>query len=81
MHFRMHSVDIKEKSEFLLKKPTEYSHVIFFEKQEGGGLLDVQILINRVTSYFTCQNPTHSEYEDGDLPNIDFSAEAPDWDP
>ena len=41
----------------------------------------ISLLINRVTSYFTCRKPTGSEYEYGDLTIIDLSAEALDWDP
>ena len=41
----------------------------------------IPIFINRVTSYFTCRKPTHSEYEYLDLPRIDFSAKDLDWDP
>ena len=41
----------------------------------------IPLLINRVTSYFTCRKPTGSEYEYGDLTIIDLSAEALDWDP
>ena len=46
-----------------------------------GGSLVIPLLINGVTSYFTFRKPTRSEYEDGYLPIIDLSVEAPDWDP
>ena len=41
----------------------------------------IPLLINGITSYSTRQKPTRSEYEDGELPIIYFSVEAPDWDP
>ena len=37
--------------------------------------------INGVTSYFPCRRPTRSKFEDGDVPWIDFTVEAPDLDP
>ena len=78
---RMHGVEINETPKFLLKKPTDSSHAIVVEDPEGGGSMVIPLLINGVTSYFTCRNPTRSEYEDGDLTRIYFSAEAPEWDP
>ena len=63
---------------FILKKPIDSSHVIVIDDPEGDGMLVIPLFINGVTSYFTCQNTTRSEYEDGDLPRIGFSVEAPD---
>ena len=37
--------------------------------------------INSVTSYFPCWKPTCSEFEDGDVPRIVFTAETPYCDP
>ena len=81
MRCRIHGVDSNETPEFLLKKITDSSHEIIVEDPEGGWLLVIQMLINGVTGYFTCQKLTRSEYEDGDLPRIDLSAEALDWGP
>ena len=77
----MHGLENNETPKFLLKNPTNYSHAIVVEEPEGGGFLVIPLLINEVTSYFKCQNPSHSEYEYGDLPRINFSAEDSDWDP
>ena len=66
---------------FLLKKQNNYRHIIIVEEPEVGGSFVIPFLINGVSSYFTCRNLTLSEYEDGGLPRIDLSAEAPDWDP
>ena len=41
----------------------------------------VLISINGGTSYFPCQKPTRSEFEGCDVLRIDFTEEAPDWDP
>ena len=65
----------------LLKNPTDSIHVVVVEKTEGSALFVIKLLINVITSYFKCWNTSCSEYEDGDLPRTDFSAEAPHWDP
>ena len=41
----------------------------------------VPISINGVMSYFPFRKPTRYKFEDGDVPRIDFTAEATDWDP
>ena len=76
----MHGVYIDEMPNFILKNPIDSSHVVVIEEHEGCGSLVITIFINLVTSYFKCQKPTRSEYEDGDLPRTYFSAEAPEWD-
>ena len=81
MQCRMHVVDINEAPKFLLRNTTNSSHAVIVEDPEGGGFLVITHLINRVTSYFTCQNPTQSEYEDAELPRIYISTEALDWYP
>ena len=79
MKCRMNGVEINETPKFLLNNPNESSHAIVVEDTEGSTLLVIPLLINGFTSYFTCRNPARSEYEDGDLPRIDLSAEIPDW--
>ena len=81
MQYRIHSVEINETPKFILKNPTNSSHAIIIEVPEGDGLLVIPLLINIVTSYFTCQKPTRSEYEYGDPQRTDFAAEDSDWGP
>ena len=54
MQCRIKGVDINETPKLLLKNPINSSHVIIIDEPEGGGLLVIPLLINRVTSYFTC---------------------------
>ena len=41
----------------------------------------VPLSINGVTTYFPCRKPTRSGFEDGDVLQTNFIAEALDWDP
>ena len=61
-----------------MNNPKYSSNAIVVEEPEGGGLLVITIFISGVTSYFTFQKPTRSEYEYGDLKIIDFFVEDPD---
>ena len=76
----MNGVYINETTKFVLNNPTNSSHAINIDEAEGVGSLVIPLLINGVTSYFTCRKPTQSEYKNGDLPRTYFSEEARDWD-
>ena len=80
MQCQMNGVEVNKTPKFLLKRPTDSSHAIFVDDPDGETPMIVTISINGVASYFPCQKPTHSKFEDGDVLRIDFTAEAPDWD-
>ena len=77
----MNSVELNETPTFLLRRPTNTRHLIVVDVIDGETPMIVPLSINGVTSYFPCQKPTRSKFEDGDVPRISFTAEAPDWDP
>ena len=81
MQCRMNDVEINETPKFLVKHPTDSSHAIVVDEPDGIAPLIVPLSINGVTSFFTCRKPTRSEYDDDGVPRINFTAEAPDWDP
>ena len=72
---------MNETSKFLLKQLTDTSHSIVVYEPDRETPTIVPLSINGVTSCFPCRKPTRSEFEDGDVLRIDFTAEAPDWDP
>ena len=76
----MNGAEVNETPKFLLIQQTDTSNTIFVDDPDGETPLIVPLSINGVTSYFTCRKPTHAEFEDGDVPRIDFTAEEPDWD-
>ena len=41
----------------------------------------VPLSINGVTIYFPCKKPTRYKFQDGDVPQIYFTADASYWDP
>ena len=81
MQCRMNGVEANKRPKFLLKRSTDSSDAIVVDEPDGETQMIVLLSINGVTSYFLCQKPTRSEFEDGDVPRIDFTAEAPYWDP
>ena len=70
MQCRIHVVNNNENPTFLLKNPTDSNRVIVVEEPKWGASLVIPLFINGVTSYFICQKPTRSKYEDGRLPKL-----------
>ena len=77
----MNTVDMNETPKFLLRQPTNKIHAIVLDEPYVETPMVVPLSINSVTSYFPCQKPTRSKFEDCDVPRIYFTEEAPDWDP
>ena len=80
MQCQINGVEVNKTPKFLLKRQTDTSHTIVVNKTEGETTMIVPLPINGVTRYFPCQKLTCAKFEDGDVPRIDFRAEAPDWD-
>ena len=80
MQCQTNGVGVNEIPKFLLKQPIDTSHAIVVDDPDGETPMIVPLSINGVTSYFICRKLTHAKFEDVDVPRIDFSAEAPDWD-
>ena len=77
----MNSVEVNKTPTFLLRQPTNTSHAIVVDETKGETQIIVPLSINGVTNYFPCWKPTCSKFEDGDVPRIDFTPEAPYWYP
>ena len=51
------------------------------DEPDGNTPIIVPLSINSVTIYYPCCKLTRSKFEDDDVPRIDFTVEAPYWDP
>ena len=51
------------------------------DEPDGNTPIIVPLSINSVTIYFPCCKLTCSKFEDDNVPRIDFTVEAPYWDP
>ena len=80
MQCQMNNVEVNEMPKFLLVLTIDTSHAIVVDDPNGETPMIVPLSINGVTTCFPCWKPTRSEFEDGDVLRIDFTAEAPDWD-
>ena len=70
----MNGVEVNETQEFILKQPTDTNQTIAVDDTDGETPMIAPLSINGVTSYFPCRKPKRSEFEDGDVPRIDFTA-------
>ena len=77
----MNVVEVNDTPEFLFIQTTDTSHTIVVNDTDGETPMIVPLSTKGVTIYFPCWKPTHSEFEDGDVPRLGFTAEAPYWDP
>ena len=73
----MNGVEVNETTIFF-KGPTDSIRAIVVDDPVGETPMIVPLSINSVTNYFSCRKPTRSKFEDGDVPQIDFTADAPD---
>ena len=81
MQYRINSVEMNKTPKFLLKRPNNTSHAIVMDEPYGETTIIVPLSINGVTIYFPYRKPTRSDFQRCEVPWIDFTAEAPDWDP
>ena len=77
----MNGIEASETLKFLLKRPTDTSQAIVVDETDDETPIIVPLFFNGVMNYFSCQKPTRAKFEDGDVPRIDFTVMAPDWEP
>ena len=77
----INGVEVNKMIKFLLYLPIDLIHAIVMDDRYVETPRIVPLSINGVTSYFPCRKLTHSEFENGDVPRIYFTSEAPYWYP
>ena len=83
MQCRVAGVTIHDCPKLFVKDPTEESHAIVIDADpyQPEEKLIIPLQLQGVSSVFQVRTPSWAEFEDDDIPRIEMTAQAPEWDP